>query len=81
MEPDNLIPACVGFFLKASSRMEGRKEVERLLDEHVFCEIPWKALDSGDYLKRRSKQQQFWDTIKQTVHPKIERLLNNHQSF
>jgi hypothetical protein len=81
MEPDNLIPACVGFLLRATCRMEGRKEVERLLDEHVFCEIPWKTLDSGDYRQRRSKKQQFWDTIRDTVHPKIQRLLNNHQAF
>jgi hypothetical protein len=79
MDPDNLIPASVGFFLKASGRMEGRKEVERLVDEHVLLrEIPWKALNSGDYPQIRSKKQQFWDTIMDTIHPKIERLLNNH---
>jgi hypothetical protein len=82
MAPDNLIPACVGFLLKATWRIKGRKEVERLLDEHVLlCEIPWKALNSGDYRQKRSKKQQFWDTIKHTVHPKIERLLNDHQAF
>ena len=78
MAPDSLIPACVGFLVRATCRMKGRREVERLLDEHLLIrELPWKALNSGDYRQKRSKKQQFWDTIKHTVHPKLERLFND----
>jgi hypothetical protein len=48
MDAENLIPACVGFFLKASCRTEGRKVVEQLVDEHVLLhERPWNDESSG----------------------------------
>jgi hypothetical protein len=81
MDPENLIPACVGFLLKASGRMEGRKGVEQLLDDYVFGDIPWKSLNEGGYPQRHIKKTQFWGTngtIRRTLHPKIERLLNGH---
>jgi hypothetical protein len=42
--PDNLIPACVAFFLRNAGQIEGRKEIHRLLNKHVLCEIPWRKL-------------------------------------
>jgi hypothetical protein len=77
-DPENLIPACVGFLLRASCRIKGRKEVEQLLDEHVYPEKSWKAFNKGNYNQKRKKSTAFWNTtIKKTVHPKIERLLNS----
>jgi len=35
MNAEKLIPACVAFFLRASGRMDGRVEIERLLNDHV----------------------------------------------
>jgi hypothetical protein len=36
--PDNLIPACVAFYLRKYGDIESRKEIHRLLNEHVLCE-------------------------------------------
>ena len=35
-KPDNLVPAIVAFFLRTHGGMDGRKEINRLLNEHVL---------------------------------------------
>ena len=35
-KPDNLVPAIVAFFLRTYGGMDGRKEINRLLNEHVL---------------------------------------------
>lgn len=60
-EPYNLIPACVAFYL--SLRVRGnreevdRKEVHRLLNEHVLRES-WKTLPEGGHSS--SETNQLW---------------------
>ncbi len=46
-EPDNLIPACVASLLQFWTR-RSRKEVHKLLNEHVLRET-WKKLPEGGY--------------------------------
>jgi hypothetical protein len=45
-EPDNLIPACVAFLLRASGGIRSQKEIHRLLNNQVFGE---KRFDESGY--------------------------------
>ena len=58
-EADNLIPACVAFFLRASAGIRGRKDVHRLLNDHVFCE---KKLPEDGYANT-SEVVQLWKDV------------------
>jgi len=57
-ESDNLIPACVAFLLKASGGIASRKDVQRLLNDHVFCEKRFREDGYAD-----SREQQLWRDV------------------
>jgi hypothetical protein len=58
--PDNLIPACVAFYLREYGEIGGRKEVHRLLDEHVLANT-WKKLPQDGY--GSSATYQLWKDV------------------
>lgn len=66
---ENWIPYMVGYLLvnefltytETSDRVN-RKEIQRLLNEHVYGEIPWKRLPS-DPSSNMSKINQFWNGV------------------
>ena len=45
---DTLIPSCVADYLRHYGKIEGRKEIHRLLNEHVLSET-WKTLPEDGY--------------------------------
>jgi hypothetical protein len=54
MNSETLIPAVVAYLLRHSlavgTEIGGYKEIHRLLNEHVLCEVPWKRrLPEKDY--------------------------------
>lgn len=57
-EAYNLIPACVAFLLRASGGIASRKDVQRLLNEHVFCEKRFREDGYAD-----SREQQLWGDV------------------
>jgi hypothetical protein len=61
---DNLILACVAFYLRNSGRIQHRKEIHRLLNEHVLCEKRYKhkAIPEEGYTS--SKASQLWRDVK-----------------
>jgi hypothetical protein len=71
MDAKNLIPACVAFFLRASGGMKGRVEIERLLNEHVLCEIG-KYLPEGTSAGPNVK---LWDKDVKKAQKQIMRMV------
>ena len=63
---DNLIPAMVAYLLRNSipvgTEVEGRKEVHRLLNRHVLCDVPWKPLPEDGYANT-SEVVQLWNNV------------------
>jgi hypothetical protein len=59
-EADNLIPACVAFYLRNYGKIEGRKVIHRLLNEYVLCET-WKTLPEDAFSS--SETNQFWRDV------------------
>jgi len=57
---DNLIPACVAFYLRNSGRIQSPKEIHRLLNEHVLRETHKKVLPEGD---SSSESNQLWENV------------------
>lgn len=57
---DTLIPACVAVYLRHYGKIEGRKEIHRLLNEHVLSEI-WKTLPVESY--GSSEVNQLWRDV------------------
>ncbi len=45
---DNLIPACVAFYLRNRGNIKSRKEIQRLLNRHVLC-VTHKDLPEAGY--------------------------------
>jgi hypothetical protein len=62
----NLVPACVAFYLREYGKIESRKEIHRLLNEHVLREtgkeLPEEAYGS-------SETNQLWRDVRN--HAKI----------
>jgi len=65
--PDNLIPAMVAYLLRNSlpvgTEVEGRKEIHRLMNRHVLCDIPWKRLPEDGYANT-AEVVQLWDNVR-----------------
>jgi len=65
--PDNLIPAMVPHLLRNSlpvgTEVEGRKEIHRLMNRHVLCDIPWKRLPEDGYANT-AEVVQLWDNVR-----------------
>jgi hypothetical protein len=57
---DNLILACVAFCLRNNGKIQGRKEIHRLLNEHVLCESH-KTLPEEGYTS--SETAQLWRDV------------------
>jgi hypothetical protein len=56
----NLVPACVAFYLREYGKIESRKEIHRLLNEHVLCETS-KTLPDETY--GSSATNQLWRDV------------------
>jgi hypothetical protein len=69
-EAHNLIPACVAFLLRASGGIASRKEVHRLLNDHVFCE---KRLREDGYANT-SEVVKLWGDV-QLVQERVAPML------
>ena len=61
MDAENLIPACVAFFLRASGGIVSRTEIHRLLNQHMFCEIG-KSLPEDGF--NNSEVVQLWRDVR-----------------
>jgi hypothetical protein len=59
-DSDTLIPACVAVYLRHYAKIEGRKEIHRLLNEHVLSET-WKTLPVEGYAS--SEVNQLWRDV------------------
>ena len=72
---DNLILACVAFYLKHSGNIKSRKEIHRLLNERVLCEERYrhKAIPEGGYTS--SEASQLWRDAND--HTKVRKPLRN----
>lgn len=57
----NLIPACVAFYLKHYAKIEGRKEIHRILNELVLCDT-CKTLN--EYGFSSPETTQLWRDVK-----------------
>jgi hypothetical protein len=57
-EPENLISACVAFYLRAYTR--GREQIHKLLNDNVLRET-WKTLPEGGY--SCSETNQLWRDV------------------
>src|SRR5215213_4339760 len=57
---DTLIPACVAVYLRHYGKIEGRKEIHRLLNKHVLRET-WKTLPEEGYSS--SEVNQLWRDV------------------
>ena len=57
---DNLIPACVAFYLRNSGKIQSRKEIHRLLNRHVLRETH-KVLPEEGYSS--SETVQLWRDV------------------
>jgi hypothetical protein len=71
-KPDNLVPAIVAFFLRTYGGMEGRKEINRLLNEHVLR-------DTGRNLAvgySEGASNQVWRDIP-TIHRQLVRTMHS----
>jgi hypothetical protein len=72
---DNLILACVAFYLKNTGKIKSRKEIHRLLNEHVLCESH-KTLPEEGYTS--SETAQLWRDVN---HPtKVRKPLTDVES-
>jgi len=64
---DNLVPAMVAYLLRNSLSVDtevgGRKEIHRLLNRHVLCDVPWKLLPEDGYANT-SEVVQLWNNAK-----------------
>ena len=56
----NLIPACVAFYLRNNGKIQSRKEIHRLLNEHVLCETH-KFIPEVTYAT--SESNQLWRDV------------------
>jgi len=67
-KPENLIPATVAYLLRNSrpvgTEIEGRKEIHRLLNEHVLCEVPWKGRLAEKNYADDKMAKQLWRDVK-----------------
>jgi hypothetical protein len=70
MEPTNLVPACVAFFLRACGGLSSPKEIEQLLNEHLFGGAE-KYLSGSS----ASPNAQLWRDVK-VAHRQIMRVLD-----
>jgi hypothetical protein len=65
-ELENIIPAMVAYLLRNSfpvgTELAGRKEIQRLLNCHVLCEIPWKNLPEDGYANT-GEVVQLWNDV------------------
>ena len=67
---DNLIPACVAFFLREYGQISGRKRIHQLLNKHVLCERTWKRrLPEDGYSS--SETNQLWRDVGKVRHQLI----------
>ena len=57
----NLIPACVASCLRNSGKIQGRKEIHRLLNRHVLCETHKVLPEEG---VTTSESNQLWRDVK-----------------
>ena len=57
---DNLISACVAFYLRNNGKIQSRKEIHRLLNEHVLRETH-KSIPEVTY--PTSESNQLWDDV------------------
>ena len=57
---DNLISACVAFYLRNNGKIQSRKEIHRLLNEHVLCETH-KFIPEVTYAT--SESNQLWRDV------------------
>jgi len=58
---DNLIPACVAFYLRNNGKIQSPKEIQRLLNRHVLRETHKKVLPEEGYSS--SESNQLWDDV------------------
>lgn len=60
---DNLIPAIAAFYLRTYGGLHGRgdvrKQVHKLLNEHVLCEQPWEY----EVGTTGSRERKLWDSV------------------
>jgi hypothetical protein len=61
---DNLILACVAFYLRNSGGIKGRKEIHRLLNEHVLCEERYRHKAIPEEGCASSVASQIWRDAK-----------------
>lgn len=85
-EPEGLISASVAFYL--STRVQGRKEIHKLINEHVLRES-WKRLPEGGYSSSETNQlwrdaEKFGKRLLAASHPLYfsqPEWLTSHNSF